>query len=157
MLVTYKKVLVAVDGSKEAEWAFKKAIDVCKRYHSELIITHVIDLKQFAAIGAIQSNLTEQSEQYGKDLLTQYKDIASESGIEDIETILEFGSPKIKIPKEIAPKHQVDLIICGATGHNAVERFLLGSVSENITRYAKCDVMVVRTEKDFLTYKTQKK
>ncbi|MEK5441532.1 MULTISPECIES: universal stress protein [unclassified Fredinandcohnia] len=148
MLVTYKKVLVAVDGSKEAEWAFKKAIDVCKRYHATLSITHIIDLKQFATIGAYQYNLTEQSEQYGKELLNQYKDIASEAGIDDIETILEFGSPKIKIAKEIAPKHDIDLIICGATGLNAVERFLLGSVSENITRYAKCDVMVVRTEKD---------
>ncbi|MCC3356433.1 universal stress protein [Bacillus sp. REN16] len=148
MLVTYKKVLVAVDGSKEAEWAFKKAIDVCSRYHSELIITHVIDLKQFAAIGAYHHNLSEQSESFGKDLLNRYEQIAEEAGIEYIETILEFGSPKIKIAKEIAPKNHVDLIICGATGLNAVERFLLGSVSENITRYAKCDVMVVRTEKD---------
>ncbi|THE14757.1 universal stress protein [Bacillus timonensis] len=148
MLVSYKKVLVAVDGSKEAEWAFKKAIDVCKRYHSELIITHVIDLKQFATIGAYQLNLTEESEKFGKELLKRYEQMAEESGIEDIDTLLEYGSPKIKIAKDIAPKHQVDLIICGATGLNAVERFLLGSVSENITRYAKCDVMVVRTEKD---------
>ena len=29
MTLTYKKILVAVDGSKEAEWAFKKAISSC--------------------------------------------------------------------------------------------------------------------------------
>ena len=36
--------------------------------------------------------------------------------------------------------------MCGATGLNAVERFLIGSVSEHITRHARCDVLVVRSE-----------
>ncbi|WP_449537244.1 universal stress protein [Ferdinandcohnia sp. Marseille-Q9671] len=148
MLVTYKKVLVAVDGSKEAEWALKKAIDVCKRYDAELFITHVINQRQFAVIGAYNTNFTQQAEEYGKDLLTSYKGIVKDSGIENCKTLLEFGSPKIKIAKDIATKNNVDLIICGATGLNAVERLLMGSVSEHITRYAKCDVMVVRTEKD---------
>ncbi|MNG34045.1 putative universal stress protein [compost metagenome] len=46
----------------------------------------------------------------------------------------------------MAPKYKIDLIICGATGLNAVESFLIGSVSEHIIRYAKCDVIVVRGE-----------
>ena len=51
-----------------------------------------------------------------------------------------------KIPKDIAKKYEIDLIMCGATGLNAVERFLIGSVSEHITRHARCDVLVVRSE-----------
>ncbi|WP_317971105.1 universal stress protein [Sporosarcina oncorhynchi] len=39
---------------------------------------------------------------------------------------------------------QADLIICGAIGLNAVERFIFGSVSENIVCSAKCDVLVIR-------------
>ncbi|WP_077619070.1 universal stress protein [Bacillus sinesaloumensis] len=148
MLVTYKKVLVAVDGSKEAEWALKKAIDVCKRYKAELIITHIIDLKQFTDIRAYNINVAAQAEEYGKEILSSYEAVAKDSGIENVKTVLEFGSPKIKISKDVAPKHNVDLIICGATGLSAVERFLIGSVSESITRYSKCDVMVVRTEKE---------
>ena len=38
--------------------------------------------------------------------------------------------------------------MCGATGLNAVERFLIGSVSEHIIRYAKCDVLVVRGDEE---------
>ena len=59
-------------------------------------------------------------------------------------TSLEYGSPKVKIAKDIADKFEADLIIAGATGMNAVERFLIGSVTESITRYAKCDVLIVR-------------
>ena len=57
---------------------------------------------------------------------------------------IEYGSPKIKVPRDIAENFRADLIVCGATGLNAVERFLIGSVSESITRHAKCDVLVVR-------------
>ncbi len=34
----------------------------------------------------------------------------------------------------------------GATGLNAVERLLIGSVTEYVTRNAQCDVLVVRTD-----------
>ncbi|MFT4415169.1 universal stress protein [Fredinandcohnia humi] len=148
MGLSYKKVLVAIDGSKEAEWALKKAIDICKRYHSDLVITHMIDLKQFASIVSYDITIRQQSEGYGNQLLSEYKNLAIQSGVENVFTVIEYGSPKIKIAKDIAPKYNIDLIVCGATGLNAVERFLLGSVSENITRYANCDVMVVRTEKE---------
>lgn len=44
---------------------------------------------------------------------------------------------KIRISKDLSRKLEVDLIICGATGLNAVERFLIGSVSVNIGCSAK--------------------
>nr|WP_083935074.1 universal stress protein [Bacillus sp. 1NLA3E] len=53
-------------------------------------------------------------------------------------------SPKTIITGEIADSTGSDLIMCGATGLNAVERFLTGSVSEAIVRSAKCDVLVIR-------------
>ncbi|MBO8441671.1 MAG: universal stress protein, partial [Firmicutes bacterium] len=40
----------------------------------------------------------------------------------------------------------IDLIMIGATGLNAVERILIGSVTEYVTRTAQCDVLVVRTD-----------
>ena len=57
----------------------------------------------------------------------------------------EGGTFPFVSPKDLAKKFEADLIICGATGMNAVERFLIGSVSESITRYAKCDVLVIRS------------
>ncbi|MBS2771413.1 universal stress protein [Anoxybacillus rupiensis] len=148
MTMTYKTIVVAVDGSQEAEWAFKKAIQIAKRNEASLILTHIIDIRAFAAVEAHSQSVVERSEQYAKELLENYKQQALEAGIEHVIVDIEFGSPKVKIAKDIAPKHKADLIICGATGLNAVERLLIGSVSEHITRYAKCDVLVVRTEKE---------
>jgi nucleotide-binding universal stress UspA family protein len=100
-----------------------------------------------ATIEAYDRAIIERAEKYAKELLENYKKQALEAEIKEVITDIKYGSPKVKIAKEVAPKHEVDLIVCGATGLNAVERLLIGSVSEHITRYAKCDVLVVRTEK----------
>ena len=147
MVMTYKTIVVAVDGSKEAEWAFKKAIEIAKRNDASIVLTHIIDVRALAAVEMHDRAVIERSEQYAKELLENYQKQAAEAGVKEVSVEIEFGSPKVKIAKDIAPKHHADLIVCGATGLNAVERLLIGSVSEHITRYAKCDVLVVRTEK----------
>jgi nucleotide-binding universal stress UspA family protein len=148
MNMAYKKILVAVDGSKEAEWAFKKSVEIAKRNEASIILSHIIDVRNLATVEAYDRAIMERAEKHAKELLENYKKQALEAGVKEVITDIEYGSPKVKIAKEVAPKYETDLIVCGATGLNAVERFLIGSVSEHITRYAKCDVLVVRTEKE---------
>jgi nucleotide-binding universal stress UspA family protein len=148
MGLTYQNILVAVDGSKEAEWAFKKAIEIAKRNHAKLVLAHIIDTRTFATVEAYDRTIAERANRFAEDLMENYKKQAEEAGVTEVKYDIDYGSPKVKVPKDIAIKHDIDLIICGATGLNAVERFFIGSVSEHITRYAPCDVLVVRTEKD---------
>ncbi|MFX3625388.1 MAG: universal stress protein [Ectobacillus sp.] len=146
MKTNYQNILVAVDGSKEAEKAFKKAIQVAKRNNANLFITHIVDVKAYSAVEAYSRAIAERANLFAEDLLEDYKKTAVEADVAAVETVLEFGNPKSKISKDVAPRYNIDLIVCGATGLNAVERFLIGSVSEHIIRYAKCDVLVVRGE-----------
>ncbi|HAQ08860.1 MAG TPA: universal stress protein UspA [Bacillus bacterium] len=148
MALFYKNILVAIDGSKEAAWAFKKAIEIAKRNNARLFMTHIIDLRTFATVEAYDRTISERANKFATELLENYKLQAIEAGIKDVSYEIDYGSPKVKIAKDIAKNFNADLIICGATGMNAMERFFIGSVSEHITRYAKCDVLVVRTDKD---------
>ncbi|GIN60147.1 universal stress protein [Robertmurraya siralis] len=148
MSLTYKNILVAVDGSTEAEWAFKKAIEIAKRNDAKIVLAHIIDTRTFATVEAYDRTIVERADKFATELMENYKKTALNAGVKEVTFTVEYGSPKVKIPKDIAKKYQVDLIICGATGLNAVERFLIGSVSEHIARHAACDVMIIRTEKD---------
>ena len=142
----YKSIVVAVDGSKEAEYAFRKSIDVAKRNEGATInLVNVIDTRSFAAIEAYDRSIAERAQQHSEELLNGYKKQAEEAGVENVNLIIEYGSPKNIITKDLSNIVEADLIICGATGLNAVERFLIGSVSESIVRTAKCDVLVIRT------------
>ncbi len=144
----YKRIVVAMDGSEASEHAFQKAIDIAKRNDAHLYLSHVVDTRAFATVEAYDRTLADRADEYASELLQKCKQQAKNAGLTSVQIDIEYGSPKIKIAKEIAPKYNADLIICGATGLNAVERFFIGSVSEHITRYASCDVLVVRPETD---------
>ncbi|WP_223591002.1 universal stress protein [Neobacillus bataviensis] len=148
MGLKYQNILVAVDGSKEADWAFKKGIEIAKRNNAKLLLVHVIDTRSFALVEAYDTVIGNHAEKLAKDMLENYQQQAMDAGLPEVQYEIDFGSPKVRIPRELARKHKVDLILCGATGMNVVERFFIGSVSEHITRYAPCDVLVVRTEKE---------
>lgn len=144
---SYKNILVAVDGSEPAEWAFNKAIEVAKRNNAKLNVVHVVDTSYYRGIEMYDGIFIKEAIQRAEDLLESYRNQANKQGFENLETIVEEGSPKTVITRHSAKKMNADLIICGATGMNVVERMVLGSVSEHITRHAKCDVLIVRTEK----------
>lgn len=144
-MATYNNILVAVDGSAEAEFAFNKAVEIAQRNDATLHLVNIIDTRSFAAIEAYDRSIAERAQGFAEEKLGEYKEIASKAGVKAINTLIEYGSPKTMITKDVATKTVADLIVCGATGLNAVERFLIGSVSESIVRSSKCDVLVVRT------------
>ncbi|REB06546.1 universal stress protein [Sporosarcina sp. BI001-red] len=145
MSLVYNQIIVAVDGSKESEWAFKKAVAIAKRNDANLNLVNIIDTRSYSAVEAYDRSIAERAQSYAVELLEGYKEQAVAAGLTHVNIIVEYGSPKTMIPREIPKKIEADLIICGATGLNPVERFLIGSVSENIVRSSKCDVLVVRT------------
>ncbi|MEK5145884.1 universal stress protein [Psychrobacillus sp. FSL K6-4615] len=138
----YNSIIVAVDGSKEAEYAFRKSIDIAYRNEgAQLHIVNIIDTRYF---GAFDQEIAEEVKEQSREILDRYKARSIAARVENVNIIIEYGSPKTVITKEIAKSVEADLIICGATGHTPVERYLIGSVSEAIVRSAKCDVLVIR-------------
>ncbi|MFD2705295.1 universal stress protein [Salibacterium lacus] len=144
-MTTYKNILVAVDGSKESNTALNKAVNMAVDQQAALIIVHIIDTRTFATIEQYDRTIVSRAEQYGQELVQQYQEEAEKAGVEKVHTVVDFGSPRVKIPKDIAKQYEVDLILTGATGLNTVERILIGSVSEAVARQASCDVLIVRS------------
>ena len=148
MLQSYKRIMVAVDGSSESELAFQKAMNVALRNQATLLLVHVIDTRAFQSVSAFDGTMAEQATELAKQTLAIYKKEAEEQGCTNITTLIEYGAPKPLIAQQLPQTHHVDLILLGATGLNAIERLLIGSVSEYVIRNASCDVLVVRTNLD---------
>lgn len=148
MAQTYKHILVPVDGSAEAELAFKKAVAVAKRNgeDAELRLLHVVDTRAFQNISSFDTSMVEQVTDTAKKTLDQYIDYAKKQGVKNVSYSIEYGAPKAIIARDVPKEMGADLIMIGATGLNAVERILIGSVTEYVTRTAVCDVLVVRTD-----------
>lgn len=61
----------------------------------------------------------------------------------DLDKRLEYGSPAQNIIK-VARQENYDIIILGSRGLNSVKRYLLGSVSEDVSMHARRSVLIVR-------------
>lgn len=148
MLQQYQHILVPVDGSKEAEVAFKKAGAVANRNGSEteLRLLHVVDTRAFQNISSFDTSMVEQVTETAKKTLDKYVEEAQAQGLTNVSYTIEYGAPKTIIARDVPNEMKADLIMIGATGLNAVERLLIGSVTEYVTRTAVCDVLVVRTD-----------
>ncbi|WKA57044.1 universal stress protein [Planococcus shenhongbingii] len=146
MTFVYNHILVAVDGSNEAEWAFKKSIEIAKRNHAELNLIHVVDLRSYTAITRNVPNIDDRAFEHGRKLLDRYKEEALGAGIPVVNVFVAPGSPNTVITRDYAKRVKADLIVCGAQGLNAFEHFIMGSVSEHIVGSSPCDVLVVRRD-----------
>ncbi|WEV44996.1 universal stress protein [Streptococcaceae bacterium ESL0687] len=144
----YKKILVGVDGSDEADVAFKKAIHAALRNKAQLIIANIIDSRAFQGLSGFEGVIAEDALKSSKEFMKKYEDEAREKGLKDVKSYIEFGSPRAMLSDTIPTEEKVDLIMVGSTGQTAIERLLIGSVAEYIIRHAPCDVLVVRDKKN---------
>ena len=150
MLQRYQNIMVAVDGSHEAELAFEKGVNVALRNNSRLTIAHVIDTRALQSVSTFDAEVYEELQEDAKKLMDQYAEKTKEAGVGNVVTVVEMGNPKTLLATDIPEEQKVDLIMVGATGLNAFERLLVGSSSEYILRHAKVDLLVVRDKEKTL-------
>lgn len=62
-----------------------------------------------------------------------------------VQTVLRDGDPRTVLLEE-AEAWQADLLVIGARGHGALERFLIGSVSSALAARAHCTVEIIRPD-----------
>ncbi len=146
MTANYHRILVPMDGSKESEAALTRAIELTLDAGDEgiLSILNVIDTRAFQNVASFDDTMVESVSDETRKSLEKYKAQAIEAGVKNVDYLIEYGSTKSLIAKDVPNEVNADLIVIGATGLNAVERLVIGSVTEFVTRSAKVDVLVVR-------------
>jgi len=146
MTANYHRILVPMDGSKESEAALTRAIELTLDAGDEgiLSILNVIDTRAFQNVASFDDTMVEAVSDETRKSLEKFKAQAIEAVVKNVDYLIEYGSPKSLIAKDVPNEVNADLIVIGATGLNAVERLVIGSVTEFVTRSAKVDVLVVR-------------
>lgn len=148
----YKRILVPVDGSQSAERAFEKAIIIAQENDAHLDLLNVIDTRQF--MGDMQDSLiggdtiyqlTQDADNYLKNLIEFAE---KTNNFTNIDVHIRYGNPKRVISIDFVKDHKIDLTIIGSTGLNAVERLVMGSVTEYVNQHSLADVLIVRTDLD---------
>src|SRR5919112_2283428 len=144
------RILLAIDGSVEAELAATKAVDLADATDSELHVVHVgvvpRFLESYPGTLGYERRLYNQIEEESRQLLRELSWRVKVVGGTVAGTHLRMGAVSLEIVA-LAEELQADLIVMGCRGLGGVRRALMGSVSDSVVRHAHCPVLVVRAEK----------
>jgi len=138
--VRVKRILVAVDGSEQSLRAVELASHMAKGLAAEMTIIHVLQLREIPTLIAEAEN--GFSEERGQMILGKAAKVAMLDGIEP-KAVLRKGHVADQILR-FADVYKPTIIIMGSHGHSRLKGALLGSVSQPVSSYAKCSVLLVR-------------
>jgi nucleotide-binding universal stress UspA family protein len=136
----FETILVAYDGSPQAQRATELAFSLAEAMQSKLLIFAVIRPPEPAARAELNAILDDAREHYEQDF-AKLREQARRRGL-DLATEIEVGHPAEHIVHR-AEHAETALIIMGRRGISSFQRWMLGSISERVLRYAHCPVMVV--------------
>ena len=142
------KILLATDGSEEAELAAQRAVDLAQRAGSELHVVYVEPIPNFlmgsGGTPGYDRRLYERIEQESRELLRKLTWRVKVAGGTLAGSHLGMGPVDLEIVG-LARKLGADLIVMGSRGHRGIRRVIEGSISDAVIRHAPCPVLVVRT------------
>ena len=145
------RILLATDGSEEAELAALRAVELADATDSELHVVHVgvvpIFLQSYPGTLGYYGKLYEQIEEVSGKLLRKQSWRVKAAGGTVAGTHLRMGQVDLEI-LALAEELGAGLIVIGSRGLGGVRRALMGSVSDSVVRHAHCPVLVVRQEKE---------
>lgn len=139
-------ILLATDGSEEAQLAATTAADLAEKTNSELHLITVgpdYPLYELPEHPAEFEDVLRENRREAKEILEQQAKRIEESGGTVKETHLREGRADEEIV-EVAEEIDAGLIVMGSRGHGRLKRALLGSVSDAVVRHAHCPVTIVR-------------
>jgi nucleotide-binding universal stress UspA family protein len=145
----FRNILVAIDGSDDAERALGQAIDLAECEHAKLTIFSAVPTPPpfaYATPGAAAlSDLDEQERRETDEIVRAALDRVP-AGV-SATSVVKTEPAKPALLRQIdAGGH--DLVVMGSRGRGAVRSALLGSVSHHVLHHSDVPVLIVHGERD---------
>lgn len=136
-----KRILVALDGSRNSEVALEQALHLGKAFHSVIYLMHVIDI--YPESMSVAVDMEEELSHEAREILEKGKRHVEAEGLTCGDTIVHMGGKPSEFIVREARERDVDVIVLGSHGRTGLSRLLVGSVSERVIGHAPCPVLVV--------------
>ena len=145
----YKRIMVAVDGSKTSNRALNEAVKLAKDQRAIIRLIHVVD-EMPAYMGEVPYSIDDYRKSMrggGRKVLAAAaaKAKAGRVRFDTKLTVIAGLSPRIwEAMNKEAKRWHADLFVIGTHGRRGFDRFILGSVAEGMIRLAGTPVLVVQ-------------
>lgn len=141
MILLFKKIVIAADGSDHSVRAALYAIELAGKFSSWIDVVYVVDMDK-SRTDVLHFGNKHALEKMRIDRLSEV-----EKQLTDAEVNYEFhilhGEPGPTII-DFANEHDVDCIVIGRRGLNKLQTIVLGSVSHKVAKRANCPVLIIK-------------
>jgi len=145
------KILAATDGSKYGRWAIEWVTEIPFTVQPVVRVLHVVDVASLRAPFMIQPVIVgteryiqkeiKRMELAAKATKKESSEVLANLGLNGTVTV-DRGGVAATIMKHA--KRSVGLLSIGSRGLDALDRFMLGSVSNHAIHHAPCSVLVTK-------------
>jgi nucleotide-binding universal stress UspA family protein len=151
----YQKILVPLDGSKQAESVLPLASKLARVNNAEITLLRVVEypLEMYSTCGSpvlIHTGQADEQLRLEKDAFCQ----ETEAYLRHLASIVEMGVSKVSIEIQECPvveailstveNSQIDLIVMSTVGQDN-STWMLGAITNRILREAPVQVILVRS------------
>ncbi len=140
VFVGFQRILLAFDASPHAEHALDVALSMAADMKAKLYVLSVIRPPEPAESAEFHAVVDDAKEKFEKHFAS-IRERARQKSI-DFESEIVIGHPAEQII-HMADKMQASVIVMGKRSHTVLHRWMIGSNSERVLRYAHCPVMIV--------------
>ena len=141
--LTFKSILVPVNGSEASLMAVEFACGLAKRSRGKVHVVHVIEVKRSLPLDA---ELVSEA-QRGEEILSQAEAAAKRQDFEVEGDLLQARDAGHAIVDE-ATERQADAIVLGVPFRKPFGEFELGHVPSHVLKTAHCEVVLLRMPVD---------
>jgi nucleotide-binding universal stress UspA family protein len=143
----FRRILYATDFSQGSEAALRHAASLAEHGAAQLTLLHAVEPLAVGYdpivvmpfdVGAYNTSLEAVARKQLREFVPEFVRLGC-----DTEDVVVSGKPYAEILR-IATERQIDLIVLGVHGRNALDRLVFGSTTEQVVRRAACPVLTVR-------------
>lgn len=141
-----KKIIIPVDFSEHSEYALEGAARLAKKFDSELLVLHMLELSNMM----YSTTVLEQQEEVvfylklAEQKFNKFLDRPYLKGIKMTPIIKHY-----KVFSEvnaIAKNHNADLVVMGSHGSSGFKEFVIGSNTEKVIRHSDIPVLAIKNK-----------
>jgi nucleotide-binding universal stress UspA family protein len=156
-----RTIVVGYDGTAPAERALRRAAEYARAFGAEVVVVSVAAPQPLADVGAPGAfglmpyvaypashpdDVVKQDEQLWRQHRQRVEALFADADLQ-VEFAGVAGEPGQELVDAAEQRH-ADLIVVGTRDPGFLERLLGGSVSQDVARRARCDVLIVHPDGD---------
>jgi nucleotide-binding universal stress UspA family protein len=150
-VVTYRRIMVPVDGSSRAESVLQLAARIAKGHKAQILLVHVVPTPELTEIGPIEADdlemreqLIARNERVASEYLDRVKKQLTQDSIKSRALVIREREVRSCLASLIVEK-KIDLVVLSAQGRSSRNDVSHGSVATHLMTHAGVPMLIVQS------------